>query len=303
MKKINIDEIIESKEFNRIIESDNLSEVFFKLLQDFVTKYSEEYNEQRELACRLYVYYLKYKNNLNHINNVYEKALLSFVGFFSLSEDTFNFLLSQDIDLDYQGEDMHGTPAVLKDSLALGISNPKLMAKFLDILKAEDVKTFSNPNYDLFTDTVHMNIVAGRIAESIKLFESSNYILFTEDNIDIEAPENTENIMQATSDNQDDKIMSLIKTTRGALISPELKRAFLNTILYSSKIRFFNKDSLGDLKEILNEDEYLRFINYLIEKVNSGEINLYSLQGVGNRIHLENANSIKDNPKYLKFKQ
>lgn len=284
MEKINISNIIENSEFKKIIENKNISEVFFTLLQSFVTQFKEDYNSQRELACRLYIYYLKYQKKQDTIDHIYEKALLNFVGFFSLSEDTFRFLLEQDIDLNYSGVNMYGTPAILKDSLALGLAKSGLMSKFLDILDSQKIEYFSNPNYDMYTDTVQMNIIAGRIEQAITLFESSEYTLYPTDTFE-------NNNEEKNFTNNTDRLTSFIKTIRSSLISKAQKRAILNTILYNPKIKVINKESLTDLKELLNEDEYTRFISYLNTKINEGKTTLYRVdRGI---IYFEALDSIK----------
>ncbi len=283
MKKIDINSITESQKFKNIIKNENISDVFFTILQDFVTQYCTEYNEQRTLACQLFIYYLKYQKKLNNIDNIYEKTLLNFVGFFSLSESTYSYLLSQNINLDYEDTDMYGTPVILRNSLALGLNNPNLMSQFLDLLKKEknpdseksQIQSFINPYYDLYTDTVHMNVIAGKVGEAIHQFENSEYSLFNDDIDKFLELLMKEKSISLESINTRDIISSLIKTTRGALISNELKRSFINTIIYSSKIRLLNKDALSDLSLILTEDEYNRFITYLLGKINSGEILIY----------------------------
>ncbi len=283
MKKIDINSITESQKFKNIIKNENINDVFFTILQDFVTQYCTEYNEQRTLACQLFIYYLKYQKKLNNIDNIYEKTLLNFVGFFSLSESTYSYLLSQNINLDYEDTDMYGTPVILRNSLALGLNNPNLMSQFLDLLKKEknpdseksQIQSFINPYYDLYTDTVHMNVIAGKVGEAIHQFENSEYSLFNGDIDKFLELLMKEKSISLESINTRDIISSLIKTTRGALISNELKRSFINTIIYSSKIRLLNKDALSDLSLILTEDEYNRFITYLLGKINSGEILIY----------------------------
>lgn len=284
MEKININEIIESSEFKKTIENKNIGEVFFYLLQNFVTQFNNDYNTQRELACHLFIYYLKYHKKQGTIDHVYEKALLNFVGFFSLSEDTFKFLLEQDIDLNFSGVNMYGTPVILKDSLALGLTKPNLMGKFLDILNAKQIEYFSNLNYDMYTDTVQMNIQAGRIEESITLFESTEYNLYPTDAF-------TNSNEERKFTNNVDRLTSLIKTTRCSLIPKVQKRAILNTILYNPKIKVINKESLSDLKEILTEEEYTRFISYITTKVQEGKIILYKVEK--GTICFESSDSIK----------
>lgn len=283
MKKIDINNITESQEFKKIIQNENISDVFFTILQNFVTQYSTESSEQRTLACQLFIYYLTYQKSLNNIANIYEKALLNFVGFFSLSESTYSYLLSQDINLDYEDRDMYGTPVILKTSLALGLNNPNLMSQFLDLLKKETnrnsekskIQSFHNIYYGLYTDTVHMNVIAGKVGEAIHQFESPEYSLFNGDIDKILELLMKEKSIQLESINTMDLTSSLIKVTRGSLISNELKRAFINTIIYSPKIRILNKASLSDLSLILTEDEYNRFIAYLLNKINSGNILIY----------------------------
>ena len=276
MKKIDINNITESQEFKKIIQNENISDVFFTILQNFVTQYSTESSEQRTLACQFFIYYLTYQKSLNNIANIYEKALLNFVGFFSLSESTYSYLLSQDINLDYEDRDMYGTPVILKTSLALGLNNPNLMSQFLDLLKKETnhnsekskIQSFHNTYYGLYTDTVHMNVIAGKVGEAIHQFESPEYSLFNGDIDKILELLMKEKSIQLESINTMDLTSSLIKVTRGSLISNELKRAFINTIIYSPKIRILNKASLSDLSLILTEDEYNRFIAYLFKEIN-----------------------------------
>lgn len=283
MEKIDINNITESQEFKNIIQNENISDVFFTILQNFVTQYSTESNEQRTLACQLFIYYLKYQKSLNNIANIYEKTLLNFVGFFSLSESTYSYLLSQDINLDYEDTDMYGTPVILRNSLALGLNNPNLMSQFLDLLKKETnpnsekskIQLFHNTYYGLYTDTVHMNVIAGKVGEAIHQFESPEYSLFNGDIDKILELLMKEKSIQLESINTMDLTSSLIKATRGSLISNELKRAFINTIIYSPKISLLNKASLSDLSLILTEDEYNRFITYLLNEINSGEILIY----------------------------
>lgn len=283
MEKIDINNITESQEFKNIIQNENISDVFFTILQNFVTQYSTDSNEQRTLACQLFIYYLTYQKSLNNIANIYEKTLLNFVGFFSLSESTYSYLLSQDINLDYEDTDMYGTPVILKTSLALGLNTPNLMSQFLDLLKKETthnsekskIQSFHNTYYGLYTDTVHMNVIAGKVGEAIHQFESPEYSLFNGDIDKILELLMKEKSIQLESINTMDLTSSLIKATRGSLISNELKRAFINTIIYSPKIRLLNKASLSDLSLILTEDEYNRFITYLLNKINSGEILIY----------------------------
>lgn len=289
--------LIEDDEFKQITDSTVLSEVFFTLLQKYVPKFTKDYNLQKDLACKLYLYYLKQKEG--KIKNLYEKVLLKFCGFFSLPEDMMNFFLSRDLDLNYEGIDMYGTPALLKDTLALTLKSPKLMGDFLDRIKGNTLQYFGNEHYEFYTDTVQMNLVAGRIAEAIRLFESEEYMVFPQDEKTVirELPQSHGLYVGDFFDGKADSLTAAIGATHDSSVPLELKRAFLNTILYSHKIKLFNVSNLSRIKAILTEDEYQRFIHYLTVKVESREITCYSYERCTDLIQYENLNAFLESDK------
>ena len=272
-----IDFILLDDAFQSIIESTNYEEVFFKILREYMPKRSNDYRVQRNVACKLFVYYLKKLEQDGKVSKLYE--------------ETMEFLLSHELDLNYEGVDMYGTPAVLEDTLALGLNNyPRLMGMYLDLIDGVEYKIYGNGHYELYTDTVRMNVEAGRIDTAIELFESDVYPLFPIEEAEAKSKLKLGGeglyVDEFLGGNRD-SLFALLVGVRGSRISLPLRRAFLNTILYSLKIRFFNVAGLSSIKQVLSEDELARFTDYLFKKALKNEIVLYRFDEKESTIHYQ----------------
>ena len=199
------------------------------------------------------------------------------------TDEVLKFLLENNLDLDYKGEDIFKTPLVLKYYLATNIKSTKLMQLFLTKVKDNNKIYFGNNNYRTYTDLCRMNIIALNINKALEVFNDDNYKLLNVDYLDsqklIDSLTNENNFYPNSLgfgeviDN--DMLYQIIVTIKELKVADVLKQFILKKFLYNSKIKLFNINCLSLIKEILNNQEYINFISYLDEQVKCSNIYLF----------------------------
>lgn len=254
-------------------------EKVYEDLRTISQKYSNDFKIQKNLKNILFIYYLKTSYRNIPRKNYYERVLLNMLTF--LDEEVLEFLLSQDIDMNYIGYDMYENQVRLVDELALNIQMPRAMQTLLKKVYPLNRNQFRNSKYYNYTDLCRMNIVAGNLEKALEIFNSQEYKLILEP-LSIDSIFNgllqKENLcLKYFLGEQSDILLQIIRTLNDCQLSKEEKSAFLNQILYSGKIKLFNTSNINLIKSMLNEEDYLKYENYLKGKVFNEEIVLYSL--------------------------
>lgn len=298
-------EIINDEEFKKMLNSNDYEEVY-ELLRNYSVKIASKFsfnNElQNKLRDRLFIYYLMVSKQIYRRRNMFEKVLIKMNS--NLSNDILDYLLSQDLDMNYIGYDLYGNITSLIDELALHTNNPKYMNIVLSKMDGINRKEFSNEYYNLHTDLCRMNIVAGNIDKSLEIFNDENYKLFSNDVNDGEISEKLSIVKNGIFVNElngeeSDKLLQIIKTLENAEIEIDLKRIFLNKILHSNKIKLFNTSNLSSIQNIFSEEEYNKFVEYLYNKIDLKQITAYSNSDNKNIIFYESLRTLTEKPKYL----
>ena len=278
--KFDYNEIINDEEFKKMLRLNDYEEVY-ELLRNYSLKISLKYSFnsdlQNKLRDRLFIYYLMVSTKIYRRRNVYEKVLIKIGS--TLSEDILEYLLSQEIDMNYLGYDIYENATTLIDELALNINNPKIMQMILSKMDKVTKKHFGNEYYKLYTDLCRMNIVAGNIDKALEIFNSENYHLFNGINdkeLAIKLSKNKEEIH--INGEESDILLQIIKTVNNSEIDLEYKKEFLNKILYSKKIKLFNVSNLSIIKKILDNDKYQKYIYYLSNMLKLNKIILYGIK-------------------------
>jgi len=277
---LDINQILNDISIQRIFLSTNYEQVY-ESLRLAVQKYSRDFKIQKNLKNILFIYYLKLSSKKIARKNYFEKILISMNAF--LDEEVLTFLLSQDLDMNYVGDDMYFTPVTLIDELALGIKSPTIMNKLLEKIEASGRAHFGISGYKNYTDLCRMNIVACNLEKALEIFNNQNYNLFFK-NIDEDYI--FENFKQGTVclfinnflGEQSDILFQIINTIKNSQNSPEDKKTFLTQILYNGKIRIFNVSCLSLIEEILGTEDYKLFVEYIKHKVTTKEMVLFSIR-------------------------
>ena len=149
-----------------------------------------------------------------------------------------------------------------------------------------------------------MNIIAGNIDKSIEIFNNENYHLFSNNINDTEISQKLSKdkngmLINELNGEESDILLQIIKTVDTSLIEIDLKRNFLNQILYSDKIKLFNISNLSIIQNILKEEDYKKFIEYLYNKIDLKQITSYSNSDHKNIIFYESLKTITQKRKYL----
>lgn len=276
---LNINEILNDTSVQRIFLSTNFEQVY-EDLRLLVQKYSHNFQIQKNLKNILFIYYLKISSRKIVRKNYFEKVLIRMGSF--LDEEVLTFLLSQDLDMNYVGEDMYDTPVTLMDELA-NIKYPKIMNLFLKKTGNSNRKYFGILYYRTHTDLCRMNIIAGNLDKALEIFNSEDYPLFFR-NIDEDyifenfKEEKVCLFIKNFFGEQSDILFQIINTIKDSQNSPENKKLFLTKILYNKKVRIFNVANLGLIEEILGEEDYNLFVEYIKERVIQKEMVLFSIQ-------------------------
>jgi len=298
-------EIINDEEFKKMLNSNDYEEVY-ELLRNYSSKISRKFSFNNELnnklRDRLFIYYLMVSKQKYKRRNMFEKVLIKMNS--SLSDEVLEYLLSQDLDMNYIGYDIYGNITPLIDELALHTNNPKYMNIVLSKMNNVDKKEFSNDYYNLHTDLCRMNIIAGNIDKSIEIFNNENYHLFSNNINDTEISQKLSKdkngmLINELNGEESDILLQIIKTVDTSLIEIDLKRNFLNQILYSDKIKLFNISNLSIIQNILKEEDYKKFIEYLYNKIDLKQITSYSNSDHKNIIFYESLKTITQKRKYL----
>jgi len=171
---LDINQILNDISVQRIFVSKNYEKVY-ESLRLLAQKYSHNFQIQKNLKNILFIYYLKTSSTKFVRKNYFERILIRMGSF--LDEEVLTFLLSQDLDMNYVGEDMYDTPVALMDELAY-IKSPKIMDMFLKKIGKSDRKYFGIFYYRGCTDLCRMNIIAGNLDRALEIFNSDDYQLF-----------------------------------------------------------------------------------------------------------------------------
>lgn len=298
-------EIINDEEFKKMLNSNDYEEVY-ELLRNYSSKISRKLsfnNElQNKLRDRLFIYYLMVSKQMYKRRNMFEKVLIKMNS--HLSNDILDYLLSQDLDMNYIGYDIYGNTTTLIDELALHTNNPKYMNIILSKMNNVNRKEFSNDYYNLHTDLCRMNIIAGNIDKALEIFNEENYKLFLNNVNDAEISRKLSIVKNGMFVNElngeeSDVLLQIIKTVEISEMEIDLKRSFLNKILYNNKIKLFNTSNLSSIQNILSEEEYNKFVEHLYSKIDLKQITAYSNSDNKNIIFYESLRTITGKPKSL----
>ena len=165
-------------------------------------------------------------------------------------------------------------------------------------------KEFSNDYYNLHTDLCRMNIIAGNIDKALEIFNEENYKLFLNNVNDAEISRKLSIVKNGMFVNElngeeSDVLLQIIKTVEISEMEIDLKRSFLNKILYNNKIKLFNTSNLSSIQNILSEEEYNKFVEHLYSKIDLKQITAYSNSDNKNIIFYESLRTITGKPKSL----
>ena len=265
-------------ELDKIFKLDNYNLVY-ELLGNMIK--IDDYKEKKKKQNELFIRYLKLKYKSN-INNIYEQMLAKFV-MLRFTKEILIYLLSLDIDFEYNSRDIFDTPYLLKYLLASNIKDKDVMQVFLKKVNISSIY-LGDSRYRSYTDLVRVNIVAGNYRDAINVFNNPNYKLinidYTSDTKIIEFYANRENIyvdsLGFVGFLDNDMLYQIVLTIKECDIDLDLKKKFLKSFIYSSKVKLFNISILPMVEEIL-ESEYQDFLDYLDTKINNKEIYLLEI--------------------------
>ena len=265
-------------ELDKIFKLDNYNLVY-ELLGNMIK--IDDYKEKKKKQNELFIRYLKLKYKSN-INNIYEQMLAKFV-MLRFTKEILIYLLSLDIDFEYNSRDIFDTPYLLKYLLASNIKDKDVMQVFLKKVNISSIY-LGDSRYRSYTDLVRVNIVAGNYRDAINVFNNPNYKLinidYTSDTKIIEFYANRENIyvdsLGFVGFLDNDMLYQIVLTIKECDIDLDLKKKFLKSFIYSSKVKLFNISILLMIEEIL-ESEYQDFLDYLDTKINNKEIYLLEI--------------------------
>ena len=265
-------------ELDKIFKLDNYNLVY-ELLGNMIK--IDDYKEKKKKQNELFIRYLKLKYKSN-INNIYEQMLAKFV-MLRFTKEILIYLLSLDIDFEYNSRDIFDTPYLLKYLLASNIKDKDVMQVFLKKVNISSIY-LGDSRYRSYTDLVRVNIVAGNYRDAINVFNNPNYKLinidYTSDTKIIEFYANRENIyvdsLGFVGFLDNDMLYQIVLTIKECDIDLDTKKMVLKSFIYSSKVKLFNISILPMVEEIL-ESEYQDFLDYLDTKINNKEIYLLEI--------------------------
>lgn len=275
---LDINKILNDNSVQRIYLSTNYEQVY-ESLRLVAQKYSRDFQIQKNLKNILFIYYLKISSRKFVRKNYFERILISMNRF--LDDEVLTFLIGQDLDMNYIGDDMYNTTVTLIDELSLNIKSPTIMNKFLEKIKDSNRKYFGVSSYRSYTDLCRMNIIAGNLDKALEIFNSEDYNLFF---INIDEKYIFENLKQGKVclfvkgflGEQSDILFQIISTIKNSQSSQEDKKLFLTQILYNKKIRIINIASLEIIEQILGVEDYNLFVEYIKDSVTKKEMVLFS---------------------------
>lgn len=225
---------------NQIYSTDKFDEAY-ELIKEYVKKY---HNDNYKLVDEIFIDYLKKVYERNKDNNFYERVILVMVSY--LSDSVLEYLLSNELDLDFYGNDTYGMPCYLVDSLALNIRSAKIMNIVLEKIKESGLSYFKHENICDSIDTCRMNIIAGNLEKSLKLYNSDDYsLVFSEgytDDIIEGLDKNNEYFLDEYNGLADDnllQILELLDAYRKRFTDNDIKQ-YLNNILYNSCVQNYD---------------------------------------------------------------
>jgi len=227
----------------------------------------------------LFLDYLDYAYERNKNNNFYERVLFGLVLFHN--EEYLEYLLSQDLNMNYEAYDSYGHYCNLAEYLANNIKTPKAMKLLLEKVKDSD-DIYYWGGYGIYTDLCRMNITANNLDKALEIFNSDFYNLLPPaaeklNGNQLLMAENGLLINEFNAYN-DDGLFCVLKTLRESKIEKEDKKNFLNEVLYSDKVKLFNVYNLEIIRSIYDDESYENFIDYLKEKTAQEKIVLYSIK-------------------------
>lgn len=271
-----IDELLANRKLKKIFKG-NYGPDAYKYINMFVEKETDEWYMRWCLTQSLFLCYVKNGAGKTKRKNFYEEILCSMMHY--LEEETLEYILSQNLNYNFNGYDSYGTPVTLIDALALNIKNPKIMKIVLSKITDSNALYFGNVNYETYTDLCEMNIVAEDIDQAIEVFKRDDYILVPNESLRVIIQDLKDNengvYIEGFNANQDDRLFKILKKIGSAKLDTNSKIKFLDGILDSDKIKLVNVRGLEVIKDIYDADKYDDFITYLSSKVNEEKIILY----------------------------
>jgi len=240
-----LDSIIKSKEIKRIYRETSGPYVY-ENIKNLVSRNVEDWYERWVITRRIFLDYVKNSSAFNNKKNSKENTLMMMMTY--LDEETLSFLLSSGLNYQYTCKNGNG---ILLDELALNVQNPGIMNMIIREVNNQKLY-FGNERRSCFTDLCSMNVLAGNLDQALEIFNRDNFVLI---------PVKAENELD-----KHDCLLRIVKNLVSLKEDKMIKIAFLDNILYSNKIKYFNIEILDLIKSICSEDKIKEYSSYFYSK-------------------------------------
>ena len=287
---INLDAVLKDRDLIRIFRN-NYYERVYDLLGKYVKKYELDSQERLELQNRLFIEYMKITALKRKDNHVYERILVGILENYEF-KDIIIYILNQDINLTYRIINSKNMRTPLINILATRIKDKDIMKLLLTKITKLGVNYFENNYTKENMDLCRMNIIAGNLKEAYNIFNDSNYKII-KNNLDLDKilKENCQIELDNFNYKEDDLLYQIILTINDSDIDNTMKKKLLITILKNSKVKVLNTKLINIIREILEENLFKKFLEYLEES----KIVLYNISLTNERvIYLDNIDNIKE---------
>lgn len=290
------EELLNREEIKDIFSLDDISKVRDGLLE-ISRSYSMNEEETSYFMNKILILYVKTKKDkLN--NEHFIEELLPKVCKWNYDE-FLEYLLCQPFDCEYDVyTNCCSTPLQVIDLVGLDINTPKAMEIIINKLKELNRTVVYDYHTDNYRDLCRMYIIAGDLRNALEYFNSSNYSLLRgfESNEQIEFVSNYLQTKKSCAYIDGftgiscDNLYQIIKVCiekftifvpgKGRKFKPDLEMEFfLLDVIYSDKIKLLNTEVISLLKATLSENGFSRYIHYLEDRIQSGDLTLFSLKG------------------------
>ena len=279
-----VQKILNNETVRKIFKISYYKDVY-QFFEDYLEFYNSDFLVRRNIQNKLFIEYLKQLPKVNDRNNLYERMLVTFLNM-NYTEDIIEYLLNKEFNMNYVTLDSNNKRVPLQYLLAVRVKDKKNMQLLLNKINTKNI-FFRNGYYKDYNDLCRMNIIAGNLEEAFKVFNLERYKLINIDTL------NQDDIIKTlisdkkiTIDGYNildiDLLSQVILTIKNSNIDILDKRRMLINILKSRKIKLFNIDNLKIIEEILESENYTKFLEYLRNLEENQDIILFNISKTSN---------------------
>lgn len=272
------------------LKKTSLNDVYDSICEKTSCYDREEYDQ--EISDKFIAYFEELKRNGIVDNTYLNRVVGKFMMEKRLTAKILLYLLEQEgLDLYYSPVSYMGPDCSIIEALAIMANDGKIIEKILE-KNTKNKKIFDN-GWSNSTNIIRMLVRAGNLKKALEEFDKDTSVFDKEEHLGW-LLENESSRIENDYDGRVycDELYLLLDEVRYGSFDEQTKHLFTQAVVYSDRIKMISIQALPLIEELLGEEDYDHFMNYLSQEISDNKKALFNYSD-SNRSHIEGV-AIKD---------